>query len=74
MSGKSVRVLPPQSFKPCRIARGISYRVLNVTVFEIVLNEPRIRALIGEGVTVDWHFTTADARIKLKRLGPVSHE
>lgn len=22
-------------------------------------------------VTIDWHFTTADARIKLKRLYPV---
>ncbi len=25
-------------------------------------------------VTVDWHFTTADARIKLKRLYPVLKE
>ena len=23
--------------------------------------------------TIDWHFTTADARIKLKRLYPVIH-
>jgi len=25
----------------------------------------------ADGVTVDWRFTTADARIKLKRLYPV---
>ncbi len=24
-------------------------------------------------VTVDWHFTTADARVKLKHLYPVPH-
>ena len=25
-------------------------------------------------VTIDWRFTTADARIKLKRLYPLIHE
>jgi len=28
----------------------------------------------AEGVTGDWRFTTADARIKLKRLSPVMHD
>ena len=47
MSGQSVRVLPPQSFKACRIARGIAHRVLNVPMPQVVLNQPCIRALIG---------------------------
>ena len=28
----------------------------------------------ADGVAVDWRFTTADARIKLKRLYPVIHD
>jgi hypothetical protein len=28
----------------------------------------------AQGVAVDWRFTTADARIKLKRLYPVIHD
>jgi hypothetical protein len=39
--------LPPQFLEPRRIAGGIPDGVLNVAVTEIVLNEPRIRPLIG---------------------------
>src|ERR1039457_4703222 len=36
---------PPEPFKPGRVLDG----VLNVPVSKIVLNEPRIRALVGQG-------------------------
>ena len=39
----------PELFKPCRVGRGVPDGVLNVPVSEIVLNEPRIRALVGQG-------------------------
>lgn len=42
-------LLPPELFKPGWISGGIADGVLNVAVPEVVLNEPRIRALIGEG-------------------------
>jgi len=41
--------LPPELFEPCRVGGGVPDGVLNVPVSEIVLNEPRVRALIGKG-------------------------
>src|SRR5258706_5208226 len=43
--------LSPQLLKPCGIGGGVTHRVLNVPVSQVILNKPRIRALIGEGVT-----------------------
>ena len=40
---------PPQPLKPCRVGGGVPDGVLDVPVSEVILNEPRIRALIGEG-------------------------
>ncbi len=51
-------------------------------MFEWVYPKPRISGKRNAGVrnrakyesaTVDWRFTTADARIKLKKLYPVIH-
>ena len=41
----------PQLFEPRRIGSRVFDRVLNVAVSEIILNEPGIRALVGEGET-----------------------
>ena len=40
---------PPQLLKPCGVSRGVAHGVLNVPVPQIVLNEPGVRALVGEG-------------------------
>ena len=42
--------LPPQPLKPCRVGRRILHRMLNIPMPQIVLNEPGVRALVGEGV------------------------
>lgn len=39
----------PKLSKPCRIGGSISDGVLNVPVAEIILNRPRICALVGQG-------------------------
>jgi hypothetical protein len=41
--------LPPQLLEPCGIAGGVPDGVLNVAMPEIILNQPHIRALIGQG-------------------------
>ena len=41
--------LPPEPFKPCRVGGGVPDGVLNIPVPQIVLNQPRIRALVGQG-------------------------
>jgi hypothetical protein len=41
--------LPPKPFKPRRIGRRVSHGVLNIPMSQIVLNEPRVCALIGQG-------------------------
>lgn len=43
--------LPPKPFKPCRISRRIYHSMPNIAMAEIVLNEPRVRALVGQGET-----------------------
>ena len=40
---------PPQPLEPCGIGGGIFDGVADVAMPEIVLNEPRIRALVGQG-------------------------
>ncbi len=47
---------------------GISSAVLSVLTREVAAWEERRNALGG---TVNWRFTTADARIKLRRLYPI---
>ena len=42
-------LLPPKLFEAGRVRRGVPDGVLNVPVSKIVLNEPRIRALVGQG-------------------------
>jgi hypothetical protein len=42
--------LPPEPLKARGIGGGVANRVLNVAVSEIVLNEPGVRTLIGEGI------------------------
>jgi hypothetical protein len=49
-SSEIIASLPPQPFKTRRIGRRVAHRILNVPVTEIVLNEPRVRALISEGI------------------------
>src|ERR1039458_10222428 len=39
---------PPQLFEPCRVGGRVLDGVLNIPVSEIILNEARIRALVGE--------------------------
>ena len=39
--------LPPQPLKPRRIGHRVADGVLNIPMPQIILNEPRIRALIG---------------------------
>src|SRR2546422_9606509 len=41
--------LPPQPFKPCRIGGRVPDGVLNVPVSQVVLNQPRVGALVGQG-------------------------
>jgi hypothetical protein len=41
--------LPPQPFKPCRIGRRVSDGVLNIPVPQVVLNQSRVGALVGQG-------------------------
>jgi len=53
---------PPQLLEPCRVGGGVLDGVLNVPVSEKILNEPGIRALVGQGeaarvpqhVRMDW--------------------
>src|SRR5439155_20948638 len=40
---------PSQPFKPRRIGRRVHDGMLNIPVPQVVLNEPRVRALVGEG-------------------------
>src|SRR5262245_30469205 len=41
--------LPPQPLKPCRIGGRVHDGVLNVPVSQVVLYQPRIGSLVGEG-------------------------
>src|SRR2546421_12024776 len=41
--------LPPQPFKPCRIGGGVHDGVLNIPVPQVVLDQPCIGALVGQG-------------------------
>ena len=45
---KSVSTSPPKLFKPRGIGGGIPYRVLNIPVSKIVLDQARVRALVGQ--------------------------
>ena len=49
MDGRYRPVSAPQLFKSRRVGGRVLDGVLNVPVSEIVLNEPRIRALVGQG-------------------------
>ncbi len=40
--------LPPQHLKPCRVGGRIPDRVLHLPVSEIVLNQPRVCALVSQ--------------------------
>ena len=42
--------LPPQLLEPCRIGGGVADGVLDVAVAEVVLDQPGVRALVGQGV------------------------
>ena len=42
--------LPPQLFKPRRVGGGVADGVLDVAVAEVVLDQPGVRALVGQGV------------------------
>ena len=39
----------PQPLKPCRVGRRVHDSVLNIPMSQIVLNQPRVRALVGQG-------------------------
>jgi hypothetical protein len=41
--------LPPQLRKPCRVGGRVLNGVLNVSVSQVILNQPRIGALVGQG-------------------------
>ena len=45
----SAATSPPKPFKPGRVGRGIAHGVLYVPVAEVVLNQARVRALVGQG-------------------------
>src|ERR1700738_4344929 len=40
---------PPQLLEPCRVGGRVLDGVLDVPMSEVILNEPSIRALIGQG-------------------------
>ena len=42
--------LPPQLLEPRRVGGGVAHRVLDVAVAEVVLDQPGVRALVGQGV------------------------
>ena len=42
--------LPPQLIEPCRIGGGVADGVLDVAMPEVVLDQPGVRALVGQGV------------------------
>ncbi len=42
-------LLPPKPLKPRRISRGVNHSMPDVAVSWIVLNQPRVRALVGQG-------------------------
>lgn len=48
-NGYEIPFLPPQSFKPCLIGSCIPDGVLNIPMAEVILNQPRVRPLIGQG-------------------------
>ena len=41
--------LPPQPLKPCRIGRRVSDGVLDISMPQVVLNQSRVGALVGQG-------------------------
>jgi hypothetical protein len=45
--------LPPQLLKTRRIGGGVPNAVLNVPVAEIILGEPRVRALVALSTLTD---------------------
>src|SRR5436305_667208 len=49
MTNAAWLTLPPQPFKPCRIRGRVLDGMLNIPVPEIVLNQPRVGALVGQG-------------------------
>ena len=51
ISGSSnlLRMSTPQPLKPGRIRRRVSNSMLNVPVSQVILDEPRIRSLVGQG-------------------------
>ena len=51
------RVSTPKLLEPSRVGGRVLDRVLNVPVPEVILNEPRIRALVGqrEAASVEQH-------------------
>ena len=42
--------LPPQLFEPRRVGGGVADGVLDVAMAEVVLDQPGVRALVGQGV------------------------
>ena len=40
---------PPQLLEPCRVGGGVLDGVLNIPVSEVILSEPRVCALVGQG-------------------------
>jgi hypothetical protein len=55
---------PPESLEPRRICSGVADGVLDVAVAEVVLNEPRVRALVGqrEAASVPQHVRVSIER------------
>ena len=43
------RCSPPQLLEPCRVGGRVLDGVLNIAMSEVILNEPRISALVGQG-------------------------
>lgn len=58
----SYAISPPQPFEPDRIAGGVFDVMFNLPVAEIVLNEPRICALIGKRETAGVAAACADGQ------------
>ena len=48
-SRQAAEWLPPKLFEAGRVRRRVFDGMLNLPVSEVILNEPRIRALVGKG-------------------------
>jgi hypothetical protein len=61
-----VRAPPP----PLPAAQGGNGLAVELTASEPVVPQPLLIPPLSKHAKADWQFTTADARIKLKRLYP----